>query len=150
MPLLKTLSNSERRRFDSPPVFNSEERKKFFNLPGTVKSSLENLRSTENQIFFILQFGYFRSRQRFFAGHFHKTDLEYVSGKFDLPIVSAKNLPYSRSSILRHQKIILDYFGVRFIGKSDEMNLLKEATGLVQTMVRPVKIFWQLVEKLPT
>ncbi len=65
MPLLKILSNSERLRFDTPPIFDSEERKRFFNLPGTLESSLENLRSAENQILFILQFGYLRSRQRF-------------------------------------------------------------------------------------
>ncbi len=33
MPLLKILSSSEITGFDSPPVFNHEERKKFFSLP---------------------------------------------------------------------------------------------------------------------
>ena len=49
MPLLKILSNSERQKIDSPPVFNSEERKRFFNLPGGMETSLENLRSYSNQ-----------------------------------------------------------------------------------------------------
>jgi TnpA family transposase len=131
-----------------PPIFDSEERKRFFNLPRTLESSFENLRSAENQILFILQFGYFRSRQRFFAGHFHLSDLEYVSAKFDIPIENSENLSYSRSSILRGRKIILDHFGVRVISESDEIALLGEATELVKTVVRPVKIFWQLVERI--
>lgn len=69
MPLLKILSNSETARFDAPPVFNHEERKKFFNLPGGLQSVWETLRTDENKILFLLQFGYFRARQRFFAEH---------------------------------------------------------------------------------
>ncbi len=79
MPLLKILSNSEIAGFDAPPVFNHEERKKFFNLPSGLKSEWETLRTTENKILFLLQFGYFRARQRFFAGHFHPADFEYIS-----------------------------------------------------------------------
>jgi hypothetical protein len=120
MPLLKILSNSEIAGFDSPPVFNHEERKKFFNLPSGLKSEWETLRTTENKILFLLQFGYFRARQRFFAGHFHLADFEYLSSKFTLSSKPKETLSYSRPTVLRHQHIILEFCGIRYLQESDE------------------------------
>ncbi len=94
MPLLKILSSSEITGFDSPPVFNHEERKKFFNLPSGLKSEWETLRTTENKILFLLQLGYFRAQQRFFAGHFHSADFEYISTKFNLSFGTGESLSY--------------------------------------------------------
>ena len=44
MPLLKILSKSEITEFDTPPVFNHEERKKFFSLASGLKQSWGKLR----------------------------------------------------------------------------------------------------------
>lgn len=41
MPLLKILSSSEITGFDSPPVFNHEERKKFFQCTERFQTTLE-------------------------------------------------------------------------------------------------------------
>ncbi|MGI8495645.1 MAG: Tn3 family transposase [Pyrinomonadaceae bacterium] len=148
MPLLKILSSSEIAGFDSPPVFNHEERKKFFNLPSGLKSGWETLRTDENKILFLLQFGYFRACQRFFAGHFHLVDFEYLSSKFNLLSKPEETLSYSRPTMLRHQHIILEFCGVRYLQESDETLLLNEAKSLVASVVRPEKVFWQLVEKI--
>ncbi len=99
MPLLKILSSSEITGFDSPPVFNHEERKKFFNLPSGLKSGWETLRTDENKILFLLQFGYFRACQRFFAGHFHSADRQYISAKFNLSSGNEEILSYSRPTL---------------------------------------------------
>ena len=74
MPLLKISSNSEISVFDSPPIFDYEGRKKFFSLPSGFKKFWRKLRTTENQILFVLQLGYFRSRQKLFAGRFRPDD----------------------------------------------------------------------------
>lgn len=148
MPLLKILSNSEIARFDAPPVFNHEERKKFFNLPGGLKSVWETLRTDENKILFLLQFGYFRARQRFFAGHFHPADLQYISAKFNLSSGNQEILSYSRPTVLRHQHIIVEFYGIRFLQETDETLLFDKAKSLVSSVVRPEKVFWHLVEKI--
>ncbi len=148
MPLLKILSNPEIAGFDSPPVFNHEERKKFFNLPSGLTSVWETLRSNENKILFLLQFGYFRARQRFFAGHFHLADFEYLSSKFNLSSEPKESLSYPRPTVLRHQHIILEFYGIRFHQESDETLLFNEAKSLVGSVVRPEKVFWHLVEKI--
>jgi hypothetical protein len=141
MPLLKILSNSEIAGFDSPPVFNREERKRLFNLPSGLKSEWETLQTTENKILFLLQFGYFRARQKFFAGHFHTADLKYISAKFNLSSDKEEVLSYSRPTVLRHQHIILEFYGIRLLQESDELLLFEEAKSLVGSVVRPEKVF---------
>jgi TnpA family transposase len=148
MPLLKILSSSEIAGFDAPPVFNHEERKKFFNLPSGLKSEWETLRTDQNKILFLLQFGYFRACQRFFAGHFHSADRQYISAKFNLSSGNEEILSYSRPTLLRHQHIIIEFYGIRFLQETDETLLLNEAKSLVGSVVRPEKVFWHLVEKI--
>ncbi len=57
-------------------------------------------------------------------------------------------LSYSRPTILRHQHIIIEFYGVRYLQESDETLLLNEAKSLVGSVVRPEKVFWQMVEKI--
>lgn len=136
MPLLKILSNTEIVRFDSLPVFNHEERKKFFNLPGGLTSLWETLRTDKNKISFLLQSGYFRARQRFFARHLHPADLGYISAKFHLSPGNQKFPSYSRPTLLRHQRIIVNFYSVRFLQESHEPLLFDEAKSLVSSLVR--------------
>ncbi len=100
MPLLKILSNSEISRFDSPPVFNHEERKKFFNLPSGFKQRWKKLRTAENQILFCLQLGYFRCRQKFFAGYFHSDDFDFIKQKYGFSFSSDEYPVYPRPHLV--------------------------------------------------
>jgi len=141
MPLLKILSNSEIARFDSPPIFNHEERKKFFSLPSGFKQSWGKLRTAENRVLFVLQLGYFRSSQKFFAGHFHSDDFEFLKQKYGFSFSSDEHLICPRPTIARHQHLILEFYGLRSIEKSDQAFLFDEALSLVRLVVRPDKIF---------
>ena len=109
MPLLKILSNPEITRFNSPPVFSPEERKKFFSLPSGFKPTWSKLRTPENQILFMLQLGYFRCRQKFFAGHFHADDAAFIKQKYGFSFLLDEHLVYPRPTIARQQHIILAY-----------------------------------------
>ena len=97
---------------------------------------------------FILQLGYFRSRQKFFAGHFHLDDFEFIKQKYGFSFSSDKTPFYSRPTIARHQHIILEFYGLRSIEKSDQSFLFDEAVSLARMVVRPDKIFWQLIDKI--
>ena len=110
MPLLKILSNSEISGFDSPPIFDHEDRKKFFSLPSGLKPSWRKLRTAENQILLILQLGYFRSQQKFFAGHFHSDDFEFIKQKYGFSFSSDEQPIYPCPTIARHQQIILEFY----------------------------------------
>lgn len=150
MPLLKILSNSEIAAFDSPPIFNHEDRKKFFNLPSGLKQFWRKLRTTKNQILFCLQLGYFRARQKFFAGHFHLDDFEFIKQKYGFSFSSNKQNVYPRPTVARHQQVILEFYDLRSIERNDQAFLYEEFLALVRLVVRPDKIFWQLVDKIKT
>ncbi len=96
-------------------------------MPGGLTSVWETLRTDENKISFLLQLGYFRARQRFFAGHFHPADLRYILTKFHLSSGNQEILSYSRPTLLRHQLIIIQFYGIRFLQESDELLLFDEA-----------------------
>ena len=150
MPLLNILRKSEITGFDSPPVFNHEERKKFFSLPSGLKQFWGKLRTADKQILFILQLGYFRSRQKFFAGHFHSDDFEFIKQKYGFSWSVIEQRAYPRPTIARQQHIILKFYGIRALGKSEQSFLFDEAVLLARLVVRPAKIFWQLVDKSKT
>lgn len=78
MPRMKILNKLEREAFESPPHFNSAERKRFFSLPKALNGIVEGLRTPANKVFFIVMAGYFRASRKFFAKQFRPPDVEFV------------------------------------------------------------------------
>ena len=79
MARMKIFNTLEEEAFESPPVFNSAERKRFFSLPLLLEESMVNLRTPINKVCFLVVAGYFKARRKFFARQFHQTDIEYVA-----------------------------------------------------------------------
>jgi hypothetical protein len=75
MPRMKILNGQEREAFESPPNFNSAERKRFFSLPLVLNKTVEGLRTPTNQACFIVAAGYFQARRKFFAKQFRPRDV---------------------------------------------------------------------------
>ena len=79
MPRMKILNKLEREAFESPPHFNSAERKRFFSLPKALNDIVEGLRTPANKVFFIVTAGYFQASRKFFAKPFLSADIEFVA-----------------------------------------------------------------------
>ena len=60
MPRMNILSTSEKEEFDTPPIFNSRQRKQFFDLHTNIKEDIQKLRSPTNKIASVLAYGYFK------------------------------------------------------------------------------------------
>ena len=67
MPKMKIFNSLEKEAFDSPPVFNSAERRQFFPLLLLLKDLIADLRTPTNKVCFLVAAGYFKARRRFFA-----------------------------------------------------------------------------------
>ncbi|WP_141550121.1 DUF4158 domain-containing protein, partial [Bacillus pseudomycoides] len=63
---LKILSDDEIHRLYSRPIFTYQERVQYFTLSHVEKEVLHTLRSIKSKVYFILQLGYFKSKQLFF------------------------------------------------------------------------------------
>ena len=83
---MRILSAADEVRFENPPVFNSAERKRYFDFSRSVLDVALGLRSPVNRIGFLLGYGYFRAARRFFSPQqYHDHDIAYVTNALDLP-----------------------------------------------------------------
>jgi len=110
MPRMKILSGAERDNFDKPPVFNSLERKGFFEFSSELLDTAGRLRSPGHRIGFLLACGYFKAVKKFFSPRsYHQSDIEYVARRMkESPErFIANDIP--ETSRRRHRQHILTY-----------------------------------------
>lgn len=74
MPILKIFNTLEIEAFESPPLFNSLERKKFFTLPTQLQQLSHSFSTPTNQVCFIVTAGYLRAWLRGFEHLLHLLD----------------------------------------------------------------------------
>jgi len=79
MTRLAFFSSTEKRKFDSPPVFTKEQRPAYFVITDDIRRTLNQLRTSTNKIGFLLQLGYFKHSGKFFPpALFRHRDIKYV------------------------------------------------------------------------
>jgi Domain of unknown function (DUF4158) len=69
MALISILTREEKKRFESPPVFSSQERKSYFRFPAGVVKIAEELRTPTTKVCFLTAYGYFKATNRFYNKH---------------------------------------------------------------------------------
>lgn len=67
MTNLVILARNEIRKFDSPPLFNTNEQTLYFSLNSDYISIINGLRKPTNKVGFLLQLGYFKANGKFFT-----------------------------------------------------------------------------------
>lgn len=149
MPRMKILSQSDQKKFDTPPVFNSYERKHSFDVPSALVEIASGLRSPINQIGFLLAVGYFKSTKRFFRPEdYHIRDIDYVAnraGQHPEVFDASMYLPRTRQ---RHENQILDFYGYRRFDPEGEPVLDLEIDVMMRSQLKPKLIFWRCVDVL--
>lgn len=87
MPRMKILNSVEREVFDFPPIFNSAERKRCFDFPTSIQGISTSLRTSSNQLVFLLSCGYFKATRRFYPVQtFHRRDLAYLAERIGIAL----------------------------------------------------------------
>jgi hypothetical protein len=148
MPRMRILTPAEQASFDTPPVFTSVERQRFFHIPESLEALLATLRTPVNQVGFVVTLGYFRATKRFFARQFHPEDVDYVTGQLGyLPGLITLD-SYAKSVQSRHRKLILDYLGFRAFDTQVRQELAPEIRTLVRSHLRPKTILLRLQDTL--
>ena len=114
MPRMKILNTIEQEAFESPPVFNSFQRKQYFDFPSAIQQAAASLRTPVNQLCFLLSCGYFKASKRLFPVQtFRSRDVEYVAERADLALEEIEPDHYPKGTAARHQAWILDFYGFR-------------------------------------
>ena len=147
MPYLKILSTAEQHVFDSPPIFTGEERKRFFLLTGNLERYVVSLRTDVNKMGFLLQFGYFKAKKRFYSKQtFQLRDIEYVAQKLHISDTSLE--AYENTAVMWHRRSILRHFGYSAYTKAAEETVKEQTRLLLIKQLQPKRAFLSLLEVL--
>ena len=146
MPRMHILSPEEQKEFNTPPVFSSHDRKRYFSFSNALLDKAHSFRSLTNRISFLLSCGYFRCSKRFFHPRdFHGRDISYVSNllggeekEFNLETIS-------EPSRRRQRNIILQHYGYNHCDHSSIKILQKNIEHHVHQYLKPKIIFHQSI-----
>jgi hypothetical protein len=148
MPRMNILNTVEREAFDAPPVFNSFQRKQYFDFPSKLRRFAAGLRNPDYRLGFLLSAGYFKAVKRFFSpSTFHPRDIEYVAAQLE-PAAPGGSPSYHPRARQRHQSTIRTFYGFRALDPAASRLLLKEIASLVRSQVKPKVIFWRGIDVL--
>jgi Domain of unknown function (DUF4158) len=148
MPRMKIFNTLEEEAFESPPEFNSGERKRFFSLSLLLKESQANLRTPTNKVCFLVAAGYFKVRRKFFARQFRLTDIEYVARQIGVNLADVNVATYSRETYARHQRAILKYFGCKQFDEEARAFIADEIAPLIRVQLRPKLVLVAIIQLL--
>lgn len=145
MTIITLLNNEESNSFDLPPHFTEEERKQYFILPDPDEIEF---RKIYTKIGYILQQGYFLSKNKFFlTEQFHESDIEYITKLCGVEIKIEFQINYSLAISNVHKQLILEKYNYKSFPKYRHL-LKKEALELVKSTLKPKEIFYELVSFL--
>ncbi|HDR7494943.1 Tn3 family transposase [Bacillus cereus] len=147
---LKILSDDEIHRLYSRPIFTHQERVQYFTLSHVEKEVLHTLRSIKSKVYFILQLGYFKSKQLFFQFKLSevKEDIQYILKIYfknesfgDFESIDKK----TRST---HKKLILKISNYRICDSYHRSILEEKARRAATVSGKPIFIFRELLNYL--
>jgi len=151
MPRMRILSPADQEMFETPPDFNSVQRKQFFSFSKTLIDMAMSLRKPANRFGFLLTCGYFKAGKRFFAPHdFRKRDIDYVANCLGVPKSEFRPKHYAVSTRLRHQQTILEFYGFQQFDDTAVTFVRQELETMVRAQLKPKLIFWRCIDLVIT
>jgi hypothetical protein len=148
MARMKIFNALEEVAFESPPLFNSEERKRFFYLSSVLNNTMADLRTPTNKVCFLVVAGYFKARRKFFARQFQQTDIEYVARQIGVNIGNVHINAYNKETYARHQGLILNHLGYSPFDEAAKIFTTSELSVLVRIQSRPKLILLEIIQVL--
>jgi hypothetical protein len=149
MPEMQILNALEQSEFDSPPEFDSANRKKHFDFPLGILELVEQLRTPTNKACFLLSSGYFSATKKFYAPQqFRQLDIEYVCGKVGLNPQDVNFVQYDKQTLLRHEQMILIFYGFKPFNARAAPFVEREIENLVALELKPRLVFYRVVDLL--
>jgi Domain of unknown function (DUF4158) len=127
MALISILTTEEKKRFESPPVFSSQERKRYFRFPAGVLKIAEELRTPTTKVCFLTAYGYFSATNKFYNKQFNLTDLDFIARKLNIPENSINLSEYQTKAYREHKAKILDLIGATKFDREARKLIEKES-----------------------
>jgi len=149
MARISVLSSQEAKEFDKPPVFDSIDRKRFFDIKVILQDTLDKLRTPSNKVLFLVSYAYFKAHKRFYDEHISRKDLEYAGNILSLN-EGYLDVSYTQRTRLNHQSIILKLFGYTSFSDCNQEELNNFIYLQVKSYKSPRLIFADMIDYLHT
>ncbi len=147
----KILGPIQQRHFNAVPKFGIDERTVHFTLCDEANRYMRRLRTVDNKVSFILQYGYFCAKGRFFeARNYRAIDIKYIHRLFNFPFrhkhTDKKHYAelYGGASSLRHRKKILDIKQWNETAEPQLEELRQFTEKEVENQMPPDEMIWLL------
>lgn len=149
MPRMRILSATEQKEFDTPPVFDAQQRKQFFEFPKALLEMAQTFRKPAHQIGFLVSCGYFKAAKRFFSSKdYHQRDIDYVARRMNVQSDSLSVTSYANRTRQRHEHIILEFYGFQRFDGEAEQSVILEIASMVQSQLKPKLIFFRCIDRV--
>ena len=148
MALISILTTEEKKRFESPPVFSSHERKRYFRFPTEIIKVAEELRTPTTKVCFLAAYGYFKANNKFYNKQFHVIDLGYIARILNIPEDNINTSEYQTRVHHEHKAKILSLVGATKFDRTARKLIKKEIAIMVRSQLRPKYIFQQILDIL--
>ncbi|HUG97320.1 MAG TPA: DUF4158 domain-containing protein, partial [Nitrososphaera sp.] len=146
---LQILGEDEIAAMYGRPLFNYEERVHYFSMSPPEKAALKQFHTFQSRIFYILQLGYFKARQQFFAFTIQDVavDAGYVQRAY-FPDVHLTDFDIAKGTRGKQQRIILELFRYRFCTRAERRLLFGRARQAARISSKPIYILRDLLQYL--
>jgi hypothetical protein len=146
---MKILNAVEQEAFETPPIFSSSQRKRYFDFSVETRRQALKLRTPVNRLCFLLKCGYFKASKRFFAIELsHQADIIYVAHQAGIDLERVDLSRYDKQSLLRHHQIILQLYGYGPFDQNAQDFAVQEIETMTRSQLKPGLIFWRCVDLL--
>jgi|GEM_PF-7052765 len=124
---IRVLKDEEYQQTYGLPMFSREEQEWFFELTQQELSVLDTAATTETKIDAILQLGYFKAKQSFFAWTFNsvQSDFDYIRHRYFDSVITTKST-IGRKAKYNNQQWVLSLFGYALFSKEKHSERLSE------------------------
>lgn len=138
----------EKKSFNSPPLFNSLDRKKYFSFSTGILDIAGHLTKPENRIFFLVTYGYFKATHKFYNKRLHIKDIVYVADKIGLKKETLSTATYNMRNYSDHKKMILAYLGYKKFDREAARLVSSHLDSFLRSHARPKVMLQQACEML--
>jgi TnpA family transposase len=149
MSRLVILTEDEQKRFDYPPILSAEARALCFILTDELQKKINQLRTPTNKVGFLLQYGYFKSCQRFFVSNrYGQEDIEFASKILGISVSDIRFDQYVNKTPHYHQAIILKLLNCQSFEQAKKDWVIFEMENRVSQCSNPKELFFELLSLL--
>ena len=142
---LRILRDDEIDALYGRPRFTPEEREEYFAISPAEAAALEQFHSIKSRIHAILQLGYFKARQMFFALDRDEIaeDARYIQERY-FPRIPCPDQAITKVTRLRQQRVILTLCNYRTCDAEERRRLATRARLAARVCGKPVYVFREL------